>query len=50
MLVMACLRHWYMSFIFFGPVPIVGFWLWLSSKRHPHDGGDDIDGGDPASA
>jgi hypothetical protein len=30
----ACLQHWYESMIFFGPVPIIGIWVWLSGRRH----------------
>ncbi len=33
MFVMACLKHWYMSMIFFGPVPLVGLWIWFSGRR-----------------
>lgn len=33
MFVLACLRHWYESLIFFGPIPVVGIWVWLSGRR-----------------
>jgi hypothetical protein len=33
MFVLACLKHWYTSLIFFGPIPIIGFWVWLSGRR-----------------
>ncbi len=41
MLVLACLKHWYTSFIFFAPVPIVGIWLWFSNRRERGGGGSD---------
>jgi hypothetical protein len=33
MVVIACLRHWYESLIFFGPIPVVGFWVWMNGRR-----------------
>jgi hypothetical protein len=47
MLVLACLKHWYTSFVFFAPVPIVGAWLWLSNRRQRRGGGS---GGPVSSA
>lgn len=42
MLVSSCLQHWYTSVIFFAPVPIVGFIVWLNGRRHDSgDGGPD---------
>jgi hypothetical protein len=46
MLLLACLRHWYESMIFFAPIPVVGLWVWFSGRRHaaepepdqPHSG------------
>ena len=33
MVVFACLRHWYESLIFFGPIPIIGLWVWMNGRR-----------------
>jgi hypothetical protein len=33
MLGLACVQHWYTSFIFFAPVPIFGVLLALSNRR-----------------
>ena len=41
MLVIACLHHWYESLIFFGPVPVLGLWVWISGRRHVAEDEDD---------
>jgi hypothetical protein len=33
MLVLACLQHWYTSVVFFGPIPIVGLFIWINGRR-----------------
>ena len=50
MVVYACLRHWYEGMIFFAPIPVVGFFVWLSGRRHgaDEDGPDDPSGSSPA--
>ncbi len=48
MLVIACLRHWYQSMIFFGPVPIVGLWVWIAGRRHAAEDENDQSGGTPS--
>jgi hypothetical protein len=40
MLILACFQHWYTSAIFFAPVPIIGFFIWLSGRRHAADRSD----------
>jgi hypothetical protein len=41
MFVLACLKHWYESAIFFGPIPIVGLFIWISGRRAGReDGGE----------
>jgi len=50
MVVYACLRHWYEGMTFFAPIPVVGFFVWLSGRRHAadDDGPDDPRGSSPA--
>jgi hypothetical protein len=44
MLPLACAQHWYESAIFFGPIFIVGFWVWFSGRRQAAAGsGEDRD-------
>jgi len=45
MLVFACLQHWYESLIFFGPIPLIGLWVWMSGRRdRGEDAEDRVDG------
>lgn len=42
MLILACLRHWYSSAIFFGPVPLIGLFVWVKGRRDRTGGRDDV--------
>ncbi len=32
-MLLACLTHWYESLIFFGPIPIIALYVWISGRR-----------------
>lgn len=51
MFVYACLRHWYEGLIFFGPIPVVGIFVWLSGRRHAaeFDAADERGASSPAA-
>jgi hypothetical protein len=41
MLILACVQHWSSAAIFFGPVLLLGAWVWINGRRdRKRDSGD----------